>query len=109
MTSRGLEWLKRFLNSDITSLYQCYNNCSVYKHRSFRVIEEHIEHLRKDGYKVSCVYITGYNSSFYSCGYIYFKDSKYWLDIETHCNTFVYEIDIKDFDKMIEKYGVFLW
>lgn len=101
MTKQVLLWLTRFLNSDITSLYQCYNNCSVYKHRSFRLIEERINNLRKMGYEVSGLRITSYCITNYTCGYMWYDGINYYLTIETCRNSYVFELD--------NSYGEYLW
>lgn len=100
MTKQGLTYLNRFLNSDITSLYQCYNNYSIEKDRSFMCIEEHINNLRKQGCKVSGLRIISYCKTNYTCGYMYYDDDKYFLNIETYRNTYVFELD--------SSYGEFL-
>ena len=101
MTKQGLIYLNRFLNSGITSLYQCYNNCSHRKHRSFTLIEEHIDNLRKQGYKVSGIRIISYCITNYTCGYMYYDGGKYFLNIETYRNTYVFELN--------SSYGEYLW
>lgn len=71
----------------VKSIFNAYNNPSIYKERAEKRIRE--EMAENNGFNYI---IWGFNCSAFCCSYEYIKDNKHYLKIFTKDNTKILEI-----------------
>ena len=87
-TKKAQDFIKRYNESDMYQLFDLYKSYSRDKWRADYFIKENMKNLDAWGYK-----IIGGNCSTFTAGFMYKKDNKEILRIETVSNSYDIELN----------------